>query len=204
MKKFVLATVALTSCLLFAGTSVHAQQFKIASVDMSKVFSEYYKTKKAEGDLKERAAACEKELRDQEAELKKLSEQIKKLQEDADNPAFTAEKKSDTRKQIESKTSEGRIKAQQLNEMVQNRKKELDEQRNRSRTQLVDEITKQIQEKAKKDGYSMVVDKTGLTLSGVSPFIYVQDALDITADVIKMINSGAGAAAASGAKDAKK
>jgi outer membrane protein len=209
MKKFASILSLVFIFTLVQSSISFGQQFKIASVDMSKVFDEYYKTKKAQAELKERATACEKELRDQENELKKLGEQIKKLQEDAENPAFTSDKKSENRKLIESKTSEGRIKAQQFNEMIQSRKKELDEQRSKMQLTLVDEITKSIQEKARKEAYSMIVDKTGRTLSGVSSFIYVQDSLDITAEVIKQLNGSAPAASAaptagSAAKDIKK
>jgi len=204
MKTFASLSSILIFSILLNTTSAFGQTFKVASVDMSKIFSEYYKTKKAEADLKDRTNACMKELQDQEAILKKLSEEVNKLKEQAENPAFTDDKKSENRKLIESKVSEGRIKAQQLNEMAQSRKKELDEQKNRVRSVIVDEITKLIQEKAKKEGYSLVIDKTGLTLSGVSPFIYIQDSLDITSEVIKLLNGSNTAPASSGAGTNKK
>jgi outer membrane protein len=205
MKNFVSFLSILSLCFLFQTSSAFGQQFKVASVDMSKVFSEYYKTKKAEAELKDRASACEKELRDQETALKKLSDDVTKLKEDAENPAFTDDKKAETRRLIDSKVSDGRIKAQQLQDMVASRRKELDDQRNRVRVVLVDEIMKTVQEKAKKEGYSMVVDKTGLTSSGISPFLYIQDSLDITSDVIKQINANAPATATSTSpKDTKK
>ncbi len=184
-----------------------SQQLKIAAVDMGKVFAEYYKTKKAETELKDRASGYEKELRDRAGELEKLREDGKKLQEDAENPAFNEDKRVEKRKAVETKATEFRLLAQQLQEMKNNRERELKDQQNRVRGTIVEEISKVIQEKAKREGYSLVVDKTGLTLSGVSAFIFVQDSLDITADIIKTLNatapSGAAAAPAAPATDPK-
>lgn len=173
-----------------------SQQLKIAAVDMGKVFAEYYKTKKAESELKDRAGGYEKELRDRAGELEKLREDGKKLQEDAENPAFNEEKRVEKRKAVETKATEFRLLAQQLQEMKNNRERELKDQQNRVRGAIVEEISKVIQDKAKREGYSLVVDKTGLTLSGVSAFIFVQDSLDITADIIKTLNATAPAGAA--------
>jgi outer membrane protein len=178
------------------------QQLKIASVDMSKVFTEYYKTKKAEAELKDQADGFGKELRDKASDLQKMEEDGKKLHEEASNPAFTEEKKAEKQKLFDTKRNEFRLLANDLNQLKQAREKELKDRQNKVRSAIVDEITKIIQEKAKREGYSMVVDKTGLTLSGVPPFIFVQDSLDITADVIRTLNATAPASAPS--KEPKK
>jgi outer membrane protein len=167
------------------------QQIKIASVDMSKVFSEYYKTKKAEAELKDKQVGFEKEIRDKASELDKMREDAKKLQEDAENPAFTEEKKAEKRKTLQTKVNEGRLFAQQLQEMKMTRERDLKEQQNKERNKIVEEISKVIQDKAKRDGYTLVIDKAGLTLSGVSPFVFVQDSLDITSDIVKSLNASA-------------
>ncbi len=188
--------IAMAACAAMAFPSLSfGQQLKIAAVDMSKVFAEYYKTKKAESELKDRAGGYEKELRERASELQKLQEDGKKLQEDAENPAFNEDKRSEKRKAVEAKATEFRLLAQQLQDMKLNRERELKDQQNRVRGTIVDEITKVIQDKAKRDGYSLVVDRTGLTLSGVSAFIFVQDSLDITAEVIKTLNATAPAGA---------
>jgi outer membrane protein len=195
MKKFSFLAAAFCASLFASALTASAQQFKVAAVDMTKIFAEYYKTKKAETDLKSTVSTYEKEVRDQESVVKKLGEDFKRLQEEAENPAFTDEKRSEKRKQLEAKMSEGRIARQKLEDMFTNRRKDLDERRNKIRGTLVEEISKVIQEKAKKDGYQLVVDKTGQSLNGVNPFIFVHDSLDITAEVIKLLNATAPAAA---------
>lgn len=200
----------LIAALAFPGIA-SAQQLKIGAVDMGKVFQDYYKTKKAESELKDRASGYEKELKDRAAELQKLQEDGRKLEEDAENPAFNEEKRVEKRKLRDAKLTEFRLLAQTLNEMKNNRERELREQQGRVRGTIVDEILKVVQDIAKRDGYTLIVDKAGNTLSGVSAFLYVQDTLDITAAVVKELNKtappgGAAAPAATGAdkKDAGK
>ncbi len=185
-------------------STASAQQFKVASVDMSKVFADYYKTKKAEGELKDRADNYQKDLRQQVADLQKMEEDAKKLHDESENPAFTDDKKTEKKKALETKMTEYRLARQNFDEMKQNRERELFEQRNRVRTTIVDEIIKVVQDKSKKEGYSLVIDKSGLTQSGVPPFIYVQDSLDITTDILKTLNASAPAGGAAPAKDSGK
>lgn len=188
--RLALTTTAIV-VFLFMPLSAFGQQIKIASVDMSKIFAEYYKTKKAENDLKDRATGYEKELRQRISELEKMREDAKKLQEDSENPAFTAENKTEKRKILENKVTEGRLYTQQLQEFKLTHDRELEQQKNQVRSALVEEITKVVQEKGKKEGCTLVIDKAGLTLSGVSPFLFVQDTMDITPDIIKTLNANA-------------
>lgn len=187
MKKILIPLIA---ALAFPGIA-SAQQLKIAAVDMGKVFAEYYKTKKAETELKDRAGGYEKELKDRASELQKLQEDGRKLEEDAENPAFNEEKRTEKRKLRDAKLTEFRLLAQTLNEMKNNRERELREQQGRVRGTIVEEILKVVQDIAKRDGYNLIVDKAGNTLSGVSAFLYVQDSLDITASVVKELNKTA-------------
>ena len=177
-----------------------AQQIKIAAVDMNKVFSEYYKTKTAEAELKVRALAYKKEFDEKKTELQKMQEEGKKLQEESENPAYTDDKKAEKRKALEAKAAEFRLLNQQMIDSFKIKDGEIRDQQKRVRDNIVEEINKVIQDKAKRDGLSLVLDKSGMTLSGVPPFLYVQDSLDVTGDIIKALNasapSGSGAAPA--------
>lgn len=187
MNKFLLSLIG---ALALPGIAA-AQQIKIGAVDMSKVFAEYYKTKKAESELKDRAAGYEKDLKDRAAELQKLQEDGRKLEEDAENPAFNEEKRAEKRKLRDAKLTEFRLLAQTLNETKNTRERELREQQGRVRGAIVEEILKVVQDIAKRDGYNLIVDKAGNTLSGISAFLYVQDTLDITASIVKELNRNA-------------
>ncbi|MDD2709751.1 MAG: OmpH family outer membrane protein [Verrucomicrobiae bacterium] len=189
--------------------NVSAQAIKVASVDMDKVFSEYTKTKKAEADLGEKVTAYQKELSGRDAELKRLSDDFNKLREEAENPAFTEEKRAEKRKATEAKEIERRLYHQESLRIKNERERELMETRAKTMRALVDEIMKIIHDKAKKDGYTMVVDKSSMAPKGnpptigVPPFLFLQDSLDITPDIVKLLNSSASTTGAEKTKDKK-
>src|SRR5690348_11898605 len=133
MKLSRLVVAATAAFVLTLSPHAQAQQVKIAAVDMSKVFTDYYKTKKAEAELKDRAENYQKELRQQAADLQKMEEDGKKLADESDNPAFTDEKKAEKKKVLEQKRTEFRLAAQNFQEMKANREQELQMQRNRVR-----------------------------------------------------------------------
>ncbi len=189
--KLSLQTLFTIGAILFLPSWAGAQQFKIAAVDMTKAFDEYYKTKKAQEELKDRTSTYEKEIKDLETEVKKLQEDGKKLVEDSENPVFTEEKRKEKLKAVEIKKDEFQRQVTRLKESIDTRRRELEEQRYRMRTTIVDEILKVVNEKAKREGYTLVIDRAGLTASGVPPFIFVQESLDITADIVKTLNASA-------------
>ncbi len=200
MTSKILARLLLASsaalCLFVTPSAFSQQTLKIGAVDMQKVFAEYYKTKKAEAELKDRAAGYDKELKASLAELQKTQEDGRKLQADSESPVYDEKKKAELRRVVEGKLQEFRIMQGRLEDMANSRKKDLAEQQSRIRGAIVEEINKVIQDYAKKNGFTIIIDRTGMTLSGVPPFVYVQESLDITADIIKLLNANAPASTA--------
>lgn len=193
--------MALFAVALLPAT-LSAQQPKIGCVDMSKLFPEYYKTKKAEVEMKDAQNALQKDLQSRQAEFSKMNDDYKKLKEDADNPAFTEQKRNEKRKAMETKGSDCRIFEQQSKQWIQDQTRDLFEKQRKTMQALVDDIVKTIEEKAKKEGYTMIVDKSSISPKGNPPFpvptfLFLQDSIDITADVLKMLNANAPAGASS-------
>jgi len=190
MKRSVIALVVLT--MAFTGaTRVHAQSqnLKIAVIDMQKVFDGYHKTKDAEDKLKAKAKTYEDELKARQGEVEKLKEDFTKLLEETKNPALTDEVKKQRQDAAEKKAQEGRMLLNQFTSLSQTRGKELNEQRLRVRQDIVDDIRKEIDAKSKKESYSLVFDKSGMTSTGLPPLLYSLESFDITPDIIKNLNA---------------
>ena len=190
MKRSVIAFVALV--LAFAGANqaqAQAQNLKIAVIDMQKVFDGYYKTKDAEDKLKAKAKTYEDELKSRQGEVEKLKEDFTKLLEETKNPALTEDVKKQKQDAAEKKAQEGRMLLNQFTSLSQTRGKELNEQRVRVRQDIVDEIRKEIDAKSKKEAYSLVFDKSGMTSTGLPPLLYSLESFEITADIIKNLNA---------------
>src|SRR2546426_11834046 len=92
----------ITVGLLVGAASAFAQlpTAKIVTVDLNQVFNEYYKTPIAQMKLKEAAASYNKEHQEMMDEFKKQVDELNKLREDAENPAYTPEEREQKRKAV--------------------------------------------------------------------------------------------------------
>jgi Skp family chaperone for outer membrane proteins len=64
----------------------------------------------------------------------------------------------------------------------------LDQQTQRMRQGILKEIKDVILKESRDSGYAMVLDKSGNTANGEPAVIYSQEALDITEDILKILN----------------
>jgi len=95
----------LVPALLLLSLSASAQT-KIGTVNLTKVFDDYYKTKQANAVIKERVADLDKEFRVMVAEYDKLNEDYKKLLADANNQALASDERDKRKKLAEDKFTE--------------------------------------------------------------------------------------------------
>jgi outer membrane protein len=199
LKKAIITTMAAAICVAMTGTGF--AQSKIGTVDMNKIFSSYYKTKDAESRINEARAAAKKELDDRMDTHKTTLEEIKKLDEALAKPELSKEAKETKAKERDTKLGEFRNLEREINEFRQTREKQLQEQAVRMRNGIVEEITKIVAEKVKKENYDLVLDRSGNSLNGVPIAVYANDALDFSESIITELNknksAGGDAAAAS-------
>ena len=85
--KYLVGLIAIAAAV----TTAAAQDFKIGTVDMTRVFGEYYKTKDAEKELETRQTEAKKEVAEREEELKALGEKLQGLKKAAEDPGSSPE-----------------------------------------------------------------------------------------------------------------
>ena len=187
MKKLLTITsVSLVALFAFAFTA--GAQTKIATVDMNKIFSAYYKTKDAETRINEARNSAKKELDDRMDTYKKNLDAINKLNEEMNKPELSKEAKDEKSKARDEKIAETKNLEREITEFKATREKQLQEQAVRMRNGIVDEITKLVQEKVKSENYDLVLDKSGSSLNGVPILIFSRDALDFSDEIIAQLN----------------
>jgi outer membrane protein len=169
-----------------------AQGMKIGTVDMKKVFENYYKTKDAEQRINDARTAAKKELEDRMDSYKKSGEDIKKLNDEIQSPALSKDAKEAKTKQRDDKIGDFKQMEREIQEFQQNRQKQLEEQTMRMRSGIVDEIQKVISERVKSDQYDLVFDKSGPSMNGVPVVLYAKDSYDFTTDVVTALNRNKG------------
>ncbi len=198
--KLSLALPLVIASLAFSAVSASAQVTKIGTVDMKKVFENYYKTKDAEARINEARNAAKKEMDDRMDIYNKGVNEVKKMNEEIESPALGKEAKETKSKARDEKVGELNTMQREINEFRQTREKQLQEQSVRMRGGIVEEINKIVEGKVKSDNFDLVLDKSGPSLNGVPVILYARDAFDFTDDVIKALNKNKGKEDAAPAK----
>ena len=192
MKKSVIIPLLVAALCFGAASSASAQQVKVGTVDMKKVFESYYKTKDAEARINEARNAAKKELEDRMDAYKKGTEDVQKLNEEIQRPELSKEAKETKSKQRDEKIAELKTMEREVREFQATREKQLQEQSVRMRGGIVDEINKVVADRVKADNYDLVFDKSGPSLNGVPVVLFAKDAYDFTNDVITALNKNKG------------
>ena len=137
MKPYLALPLILAS-LAFGAVSASAQTVKIGTVDMKKVFENYYKTKDAEARINEARNTAKKEMDDRMDVYNKGVNEVKKMNEEIESPALGKEAKETKTKVRDEKVGELNTMQREINEFRQTREKQLQEQSVRMRGGIVD------------------------------------------------------------------
>lgn len=168
---------------------IQAQQ-KIGTIDMQKVFTAYYKTREAEDKLQEAQKAYKDEL-DQRMDIyKKNLDSINKFNEEINKPELSGASKDQKAQERDSKIAETKGLEKEITEFRSSREKQLQEQMNRMRQGIVEEIMKVVNDQVKTQNYDLVFDKSGQSLnSGVPVLVYARENMDFSESVITKLNA---------------
>jgi Skp family chaperone for outer membrane proteins len=161
---------------------------RIVTIDLNKVFNDYYKTPIATAKLKDTVDSYKKEHDDMITNYKKQIDELNKLREEQDKTEYTAEVRDQKRKAVAEKLAETRKLEGDIQEYDRTHQDILKDQTQRMRTTIVKEITEVIAKQAHDQGYQFVLDKSGNTLNGVPAVIFSQDNLEITDEIVKVLN----------------
>jgi outer membrane protein len=176
---------------LCVGTSAFAQ-FKIATVDMNRVFTNYWKTKEAQRALDEHRTDIEKTDKEMVANFTKARDEYQKVKDSAGDPAVSAEEREKREKDAELRVKDLREQQDNLEQFERGSQATLAEQLKRTRDNIVADIKVAVTAKAKTDGYTLVIDTGSQTVNGTPVVLYcVSGDNDLTDAVIKQMNVGA-------------
>jgi outer membrane protein len=202
---------ALTISLIFGGLMAfalptHAQapgELKIGIVDMTRVFGEYYKTKDAEKRVNEDKSTAKKELDERQARYRDLMQKWNDKEKTIQDKLVNEELRQQAQKEAADIASEIKSLERDMEEFRRRRESQLQQQVVQMRKGLLEEIKTRVEEKAKRDNYDIVFDRSGKSPNGVNFLLWHKDAIDFTDEVLTDLNKGAGASASGGASDDK-
>jgi outer membrane protein len=183
---------ALLALLLVAlpGSSAWAQG-RFATVDLRKVFDNYWKTKQADAALKDRAADMEKDHKNMLDDYQKAKNDYTTLLADANNQALSTDEREKRKKAAEDKLKSIKDSEDTIAQYERQARTTLDEQRRRMRDNIVGEIRKVLDAKAKSAGYSLVFDTTAESANSTPFILYSNNENDLTDSLLQQLNAAA-------------
>lgn len=202
MKKTIQSLFALAA---FSATALVAQAQpapKILVVDMAKLYDGHYKTEEQNAKLRGDEQKAQEELDRLNKEGNSLVEKYKELVDQTNNPAATAEAKSKAQEESQKLMQDIQRKQQEVQSFQANTRNSLQQRIQQFRSLMVEEISKVAVDIAKRKGATLLIDKSGPTLIGVSNILYSDSAYDITDEVSKEVNKDRPAATATPAAPA--
>jgi outer membrane protein len=202
MKKTIQSLFAL-SAFGAAALIAHAQPTpKILFVDMAKLYDGHYKTEEQNAKLRTDELKAQEELDRLNKEGNALVEKYKELKDQASNPAMTTDAKAKAQSDADKMLEDIRRKQGEVQSFQQNTRNSLQQRIKNFRDLMIEEISKVAVDVAKGKGATILIDKSGPTLIGVSNIIYSDASYDITDEVLKLINKDRPAASAAPAAPA--
>lgn len=176
----------LTLAAVTAGSTALLAQpaLKLVTVDIGKAFDGHYKS--AEANAKFRDA--EQKAREQAEELRKqgqtMVDEYKELVEQAKSTLLNAEARTKAEQAAQKKLEEIQRKQADLQSFLQNTQNSLNQRIATHRDLLLEEITKIVNEIARRHGATLVIDKSGPSAFRIPVVLYADPAYDITEEVL--------------------
>ncbi len=188
MKKSI-RSVSLGLALLLSAALAQAQPApKLLVVDMAKLYDSHYKTEEQNSKLRVDEQKAQEEIERMNKDGNSLVEEYKTLSEQSNNPALTADAKSKSQVESQKKLEDIKKKQAEISTFAQNTQRSLQQRLQTFRSLMLEEISKVATEVAKRKGATLLLDKAGPTLIGVSNVIYADSGYEITDEVMKEIN----------------
>jgi len=170
-QKFEKLACLLVACFLFVASSAAAEELKVGVVDIDQALA-------ATDDGKAARDEFERKLREGEAQLQPMADQLKAMFEEVEQKQFVLSEEAIRKKRLE---------VAELQNKIENRKREIEGQLQVDRERLMGPIQQKlvgiITELGRTGGYSMIL------LRGTPGIIYTREALDITDKVVQAYNS---------------
>jgi outer membrane protein len=166
-------------------------QGRIATVDLRKVFDNYWKKKEAEAQLKDRQADMEKEDKNMLDDYKKMKDEYQSLVNSANDQAVSSEERDKRKKSAEDKLKQMKELEDTITQYERGARTRIGEQSQRMRSGILGDIRNVVSGKAKAGGFSLVIDTAAESINATPIVLYTNNENDLTDAVLLQLNATA-------------
>lgn len=184
-------SLLLVAALIIGSCSLTQAQGRMATVDLVKVFTDYWKTKQSKLALEESKTEIKKEFETMQDTHKKLVQQYQKLVTDANDQAVSSEERDKRKKALEPRAKELQESEANLKQFYTRSETDLKMKTDRMMDTVIKDIKTVVANKARSGGFAYVVDSSAKSLAQTEVFLYASGEADLTEAVIKDLNAAA-------------
>lgn len=166
-----------------------AAELKVAVVDTARILKEYYKTDLAEAHIQRQIDDFSAERDKLMAQHKRLKQEFEALRAETSNKALTEEAREKKKELAEEKLTAVIEFENTIRDRAANRKKELEGEGRKIQGELAKSIKTAITGCSEKNGYTLVLADGGLLGNGLESVLYADPKMDITDEVLKILNA---------------
>lgn len=188
MKKSLKSLVAIATFGAMALAAQAQPAVKLLVVDMAKLYDTHYKTLEQNAKIQADDQKATEEVDKMNKEGNALVEEYKSLSEKSNNPALTADAKAKAQADAQKKFEEIQRKQQEIQQFIGQTRQSLNQRFQTFKNLMLEEISKTAADVAKRKGATLLIDKSGPSVFGVSNVLYTDAAYDITDEVAKELN----------------
>ncbi len=175
-------------------SSVSAEDFKLASVSLEKLFNEFHITKKFHAQVKVDQERIQKGNASRLEHIRGLQTEIEKLSKQRNDATISDKKRLEIERQIKLKVSEGNAADNERRQWIQRQNKALAEQAGEEQRAILEEIQVKIADYAREQDLDMVIDRSSKSATRTPVFAFMKDKYDVTEVLLKDLNKDAPAA----------
>ncbi|HEX3627536.1 MAG TPA: OmpH family outer membrane protein [Verrucomicrobiae bacterium] len=190
MRNFLRILLPAVALVAFTGAPAFGQS-KIATVDLKKVFENYYKKKLAEAAVQQRADELDKDYASMAADMKKRSQDYQTMLESANDQAVSQDERDRRRQAANDQLKQLQDSKAAIDQFERQAQIQIADQRTRMRDNIITDIKKIVAEKAKAAGDSIVFDTAAETVNGTPAVLFAAGDNDLTDEVLKDLNATA-------------
>ena len=188
---FVKSTILVAATALTVTGLASAEGEKTVTVNVQKLFKDYYKTHDAQKDLNVFRERIQAENAQRVEKIQAIEKELTDFKKQLDDPSISEKKKAEITEAFRLKTADGMALDKERREYLERRNKSLQEQMGQKMRVIVEEINKIVEEKARQADYDFVFDASALSAAQTKVVMFSKDKFDITDSIMKDLNKDA-------------
>lgn len=185
-------TILLTTLFILGSTTfLQAAAVKIATVDLTRLFRDYYRTKIIEQDFNEQSKVYRNYIARQAEILRKNETEYQQKLDASLNVALAPAEREKRRVEVQTMQQELKRRRAELEQYAAGKAQALQKSAAEQRSKVIGEIQAEIRRRAVLEGYTLVLDSSAKSTSDAAIVLYSTDTIDITGKVLSELNRGA-------------